>query len=1487
MADSRINLESELRISLDSAEPPLPATRREAVLTIIDDEVGEGGAEPWQTVDLKSNAGLKGLDKVRFRDVVASRERFVAVGNEGRLATSEDGVVWTDRTDAIENDLASFNKVVWSGGHFLALTSEDEGYLSTDGIDWTRLQFPFNRYWTEGVIRGEEILVMAKSGSVILSKDRGLTWETGNFPFPDLLGLAYSGNIYVAVSNSRTFKNRLTTSRDGLTWEASVFNRDISGTPDFYDVTWTGSELIAVGDQQSWGSEDGETWKWKSQSSLFRPTDVSSNEHQIIASRYGRIFISRDGYTWSSKGNSRAPKKLTALGTLIVGVNGSGDLVRSEDLGSNWLTVEHPEIHSASRYWTSLYSGDRFLVAGDEGEIWTSPDGLTWTQEKTPVSERLLDSVWADSRYVVVGSRGTILTSEEGTDWQAVDSGTNYWLRAVAWTGKFYVAVGNGGTILKSSNGVRWSQVAKSLADEKWTDVVWTGEEIVVVGDEGAMATGNAGLSKWSLTRAERSFQAVEWDGESLYAIDAGGDLLRSADGEDWEAELTKPEETEDADWGQPFNLVRDENLGVVAMGRNGALYYREEEGLWRASESRLEGKNLLYTAVQGGEHLLVTGTGARVHRHQNPFRGFDLLRITPEVVGKESSGLVQITISTADGKPALADLKGGYQVLSDSAVEGVDFGLSSGVFTLAKGLTEMMITIPIINDDEVEPEEAFHVALYQPEGTTRYLEEASIARVRINSDDDIVEALNSPDPYGIGCGGWETVPLPHLGLTSMKKDLYDLVKSPDLYIAVGEGGTILRSEDANIWAKGVADAQYSGTNLRGAVWDGRQFTVVGSSGTVLLTEDGLTWTTPEAVPGTYAHFEKIAWTGTRLIAVGESGIIFHSEDGKAWTQVDSGVTTDLYDVAYAESQGERVFAVGEGGVILESTDDGLTWQPLESGTEATLNSIVPAGDRLLTCGSNSTVLESTDLGATWKLISTEEVQLQLYSGVWTGDETVFAGTDGALCSNDNDGTWIERKSGTREPIHAIVQTDDGFLAVGDDGTMISSNGLDRWYNLNLANSTINDGSWTGEQYVIVGDLGTIYTSVDGREWEARDSGTDAILYGVTHGNGMTVAVGTVGSGGQSRDGIIITSLDGGATWEEQNAGVGNWLYGVEWTGRFFTAAGSKGALLHSVDGREWEQVTSPVSDRIYGLTSNPDGLVIAAGDSGVILSSVDGREWARQESGVGERLFDVTWTGNQFLAVGAYGQSILSKDGIYWTQAPWVENLEPQTSKETVRFFTAATSGTRLYLGGKSGYISHTDDAIKLSKRKWARAHIRKLISSDSGLVAVGSGGVLLVQHCQPLAGISYGHWANAHGLRGEDTRPGVSHNASGISNELAYVLGVDPFEGLSEGSPIQLPRIIQDDKGSQVVSWSQRSLIPPDYQMTIEASRDLKEWWPVASTQADSAYQEARQLWSVPDNEATLTFAGEGKGEHESAILQLEAPARASYFRLRVEEE
>ena len=61
------------------------------------------------------------------------------------------------------------------------------------------------------------------------------------------------------------------------------------------------------------------------------------------------------------------------------------------------------------------------------------------------------------------------------------------------------------------------------------------------------------------------------------------------------------------------------------------------------------------------------------------------------------------------------------------------------------------------------------------------------------------------------------------------------------------------------------------------------------------------------------------------------------------------------------------------------------------------------------------------------------------------------------------------------------------------------------------------------------------------------------------------------------------------------------------------------------------------------------NGIYIAVGAKGAIVTSRDGNAWARQETGTSNSLYGVAWSGRRFAVVGERGTILASTDGSNW----------------------------------------------------------------------------------------------------------------------------------------------------------------------------------------------------------------------------------------------
>lgn len=295
----------------------------------------------------------------------------------------------------------------------------------------------------------------------------------------------------------------------------------------------------------------------------------------------------------------------------------------------------------------------------------------------------------------------------------------------------------------------------------------------------------------------------------------------------------------------------------------------------------------------------------------------------------------------------------------------------------------------------------------------------------------------------------------------------------------------------------------------------------------------------------------------------------------------------------------------------------------------------------------------------------------QLYS--IAGGAGAAAGTDGSIqfrATNDllsiaySGGTWV-----------AFGLPDKFYLSY--DGVI--------WTNTPApVSQQIRAVYSTPQGFIAVGDGGTIITSIDeGVNWTTETSGTTADLYAV-HFNSVTNLYLAVGTGGK-----ILTSADG-SNWITSVSGVTNTLYAIAYNpaGVGYVVVGSAGRSLLSLTGSSWTTQTTGVTTDLTGITFD-GGSYIATGNSGVILTSVNGINWFARTSGTTQKLSAVT-VGNiantaTLVTVGSNGVTLTSTDGAGATWTPITSgttNNLANISYGNGLFYTVGTNGTILETG-------------------------------------------------------------------------------------------------------------------------------------------------------------------------------------------------------------
>jgi photosystem II stability/assembly factor-like uncharacterized protein len=262
---------------------------------------------------------------------------------------------------------------------------------------------------------------------------------------------------------------------------------------------------------------------------------VASPEDGVIwmVGSYGKIIRSDDGGTSWQEQTSHTAVNLQAIAAWdsrrAVAVGNDGVVLVTDDGGANWVEVEAPRSEIVNKLlrvqvldggvswaagaggmilfsqdWGSSWErrspqediawndvqfagADRGWVVGEFGRIMrTENGGLTWQDLESPVERSLMAVAFRDSATgVAVGLDGLIVRTRDGGDsWSTMDSGSPLHLYDVLWDGEQWLVVGDGGLLLSGgAEGVAWAAHALGANELGWhTGAALEGDRLVLVG---------------------------------------------------------------------------------------------------------------------------------------------------------------------------------------------------------------------------------------------------------------------------------------------------------------------------------------------------------------------------------------------------------------------------------------------------------------------------------------------------------------------------------------------------------------------------------------------------------------------------------------------------------------------------------------------------------------------------------------------------------------------------------------------------------------------------------------------------------------------------------------------------------------------------------------------------------------------------------------------------------------------------------------------
>lgn len=245
------------------------------------------------------------------------------------------------------------------------------------------------------------------------------------------------------------------------------------------------------------------------------------------------------------------------------------------------------------------------------------------------------------------------------------------------------------------------------------------------------------------------------------------------------------------------------------------------------------------------------------------------------------------------------------------------------------------------------------------------------------------------------------------------------------------------------------------------------------------------------------------------------------------------------------------------------------------------------------------------------------------------------------------------------------------FIAVGYDGnTSLAAYSLDgiEWIPATLPISgQLTSVSYAGGKFIVIrSGSPEIAYSVDGINWTYKDNAfPDSGYWGpVSYGNGKFVAVGSYANSSYnykklsaySTDGItwVSTTLPTDADWKCVSFGNGVFVaigsdYVEDQYGRVIVCA-------YSTDGENWVTSTMPSGGKWSKIVFGNANFVAISANSAKLAYSSDGITWnVVQLSSMYDGSFGaIAYGKDRFIVIDEYGEVLLSKDGVNWTNSQY-----------------------------------------------------------------------------------------------------------------------------------------------------------------------------------------------------------------------------------------
>ncbi len=436
------------------------------------------------------------------------------------------------------------------------------------------------------------------------------------------------------------------------------------------------------------------------------------------------------------------------------------------------------------------------------------------------------------------------------------------------------------------------------------------------------------------------------------------------------------------------------------------------------------------------------------------------------------------------------------------------------------------------------------------------------------------------------------------------------------LYACLGGDG-LYRTKDEGIYWEHVNSGGIENKSVTTMVAMGNVLIAAEGAGIIRSSDNGFSW---RESGGDIANqpVHTFAVKDNKILAGTDAGVFISTDSGATWISSRAGMHSDDIVSSLLVSSDNKTFFAGatnfnSGVGIYRSSDDGTSWQLVNSGlTDLSIYSLFSIGTQLF-AGTSLGISSSTDNGNSWTTSSTGLPKPSIVS-LTSFNGKVFAGSKGAyvFSTYDKGNHWENSKKGfTRPNVNALLGVGtmlfagtDAIPKQGKGGIHRSIDGGASWKQLNNGvpiMSVLAIALYKETGILISGDSGVFHSTDNGDSWK---------LFSNSISNSIFTDSGIV----YVASNHTIFTYDDNAGWTPLNIGIKNPIIQavIKKGSNLFIATDS--GIYRSVNGTIGSQLVTGDSLNVESLWSN-ELIVVAGTKTGIYVSSDNGSSWLFQQS--------------------------------------------------------------------------------------------------------------------------------------------------------------------------------------------------------------------------------------------------------------------------------